>query len=167
MLHRVARLRVDGVRIFLAILIVEIAIVAAGGHGDVAHVNHILQFLVGIERVVGRLVDADAPRHLLLAVAAYYDFASNLHHEVLNTFLFQVSCHDVGAITFGDGRAVEHGVRILLAHETIFQGYLVEAYDGTKAVDGLLGGRIACLEAESPGINHWGYGDIEGSVGFA
>lgn len=88
-LHRITRLRIDGVRIFLAILIVEVAIVAAGSHGDVAHVNHFLQFLVGIERVVGWLIDADAPQDLLLVVAAHHDFATNLHHEVLDAFLLQ------------------------------------------------------------------------------
>ena len=40
----------------------------------------------------------------------------------------------------------------------------MESHDGTQAVDGLSGRRVAGLETESPGIHHRRHGDIEGSI---
>ena len=45
-LHGVARLGVDGVGILLTVLVIELAVVAAGGHCDVGDVKHRLELAI-------------------------------------------------------------------------------------------------------------------------
>ena len=166
-LYRIACLRVYGVGILLSVLIVEVAVVAAGGHCDIAYADYILDSLIGVERIIRWLVDSDAPWLQFLAVAVYHDLSTYLYHEVLNALFLEESRYHIGAISLGYGRAVEHRLRILLDDVTILQGNGVESHDGTQAVDGLSGRRVTGLETESPGIHHRRHGDIEGSVGFS
>ena len=95
-----------------------------------------------------------------------HPLATDLHHEVLDAFLLEESSHHITAISLGDGRAVEHGVRILLLHVSIHEFHLVEAHDGFQAIHGFLARHLALLETESPGIHHRGYGDVEGTIGL-
>ena len=46
MLYRIARTRIDGVGIFLAVLIIEVAVVARSGKSGIGDFYHGLQFLV-------------------------------------------------------------------------------------------------------------------------
>ena len=44
--------------------------------------------------------------------------------------------------------------------------YFSVAYKMLQAVYGLWGGSVIILKSESPGIDKWGYGDIECAISF-
>ena len=69
--------------IFLAVLIIEVAIVSTCRHRLVGDIERGLQFLVHVQRIVGRLRNADLPRHTLVVDATRHNLSSYLHHIVL------------------------------------------------------------------------------------
>ena len=75
--------------VFLASTVVEVAVVAAGCHRDIAYADYILDSLIGVERIIRWLVDSDAPRLQFLAVAVNHDFSTYLYHEVLNALFLE------------------------------------------------------------------------------
>ena len=166
-LNGVASLGVDGMGILLAVLIVEVAIVAAGCHGYIRDIEHRLQFLVGVQRVFGRFVHADAPRLLFLVDTLGDYLASYLYHIVVDAFLAQQSCHYVTTVSLGYGRAVEHDARILFQYVIVGgELHLLVAYCLSQVVDDLFVGFHTFLETESPFVDQWGNGNVEGSVGL-
>ena len=87
MLYRMTRLGVDGMGIFALALVVEITVVATGGHRLVCEVEDGLQFITLLQWVVGGFGDANFPRHALLADAMSNHLATNLYHIVGDAFL--------------------------------------------------------------------------------
>ena len=74
--------------VFLAILIIELAVVSACGHRLIRYVQDGLQLLVYIKRIVGGLGYAHFPWQALFTNAACDDFSANFNHKVLNAFAF-------------------------------------------------------------------------------
>ena len=80
MLYGIACSRVNGMCIFPSAVVVEVAVVAACGHGNVREVEHRLQLAVHGETVFYRLVHADVPVLATGTPAVHHDLAAYLHH---------------------------------------------------------------------------------------
>ena len=160
-LHGASQTRVDGMCISLAVLVVELAVVARGGHAHTRHFEDGLQFLVDGERVFHRLVDADAPGLHARVLALQYYFAAYIDHVVLHAFLLEGACHDVHSVAFGDGAAVQHGARVVLGNASVVKANLGVAHELAQAVDGVLLDVDGVLEAEAPGVHQRCHGDVE------
>ena len=164
-LHGIARSRVDSVCIFLAATIVEVAVVAACRHSAILHVEHGLQLVVHVQRVVRRLRHANLPRQTLFADAVRNHLAANLHHIVLYAALFEQTRHHIAAVAFSNSAAVEHYARISLRDAMVHELHLLVTHDSTQRVYRLLCWRIARLEAESPCVHKRCHRYVERSVG--
>ena len=132
--------------IALTVLIIEVAIVAAGGYGAVGDTQHRLE--VAILGVLHRFVDTDMPGLAFVVMAAQHYLATYLHHEVLDAMRPQQTGHHITAIAFGNGAEVH-----LIT-------YLQQAVN-------LLGRRqLVMFEAKAPGIDQRSHMDIEGAIGL-
>ena len=105
-LHRVAGAGVDGVGILAPTFIVEVTVVATGGHRDVRQADDGLQLVVDRQRVVLWLRHTDAPWLALGVMSADHHLATYLNHEVAYAFLLQQAGHHIRAIALGDGAEV-------------------------------------------------------------
>lgn len=117
-LHRATCTGIDGMGILPTVAVVELAVVAAGGHGAIGEAEDGLEFLLNGERVVGGFGNAYSPGLLLLVESGDDDFSTNLHHQISHAVFLEQSGHDIATVAFGDGTAIEHGVRILFAEAT-------------------------------------------------
>ena len=100
-LHRIACGGVDGVGVFATVLVIEITIVAAGGHRLVGDVDDGLYLLIDIERIVGGLGDAYLPRQALLADAAGDYLTAYLYHIIVDALAPEIIGNNIAAIAFG------------------------------------------------------------------
>ena len=164
-LHRIACGGVDGVGVFATVLVIEITIVAAGGHRLVGDVDDGLYLLIDIERIVGGLGDAYLPRQALLADAAGDYLAAYLYHIIVDALAPEIIGNNVAAIAFGYRTAVEHYPRVGLGDTTIGEAHLAIAYKALEAIHLMAGGHSAALEPKAPGIDERGYGDVERAIG--
>ena len=82
-----SRLWVNGMGIFLTALIVEVAVVSAGSHALVCHVQYGLQFRSVQSSFFSGFRDTNLPRYAFLADAAGGYLAANLDHIVLDAFV--------------------------------------------------------------------------------
>ena len=164
-LNRVSRLGVDGMGVLLAVLVVEVAVVAACSHSHILDVEHRLQLFVDCKRVVSGLRYANLPRQTLLRYAVGYNLAANLNHIVLDAVALEQVCHNVATVTFGNGRAVEHNARVGLGYAVVAQRHLLISYDRAQRVDSRLCGRVASLESEAPCVDKRSHRYVEGTVG--
>ena len=101
MLHGVACLGVDGVGIFLAVLVIEVAVIAAGGHGLVGDIEHGLYLVVRVERIVNGLGHSNFPWQPFGVDALCDDLAANFYHEIADALVAQQLCHTVASVTLG------------------------------------------------------------------
>ena len=156
---------VDGVGEALSVLIVEVAIVAAGGYSAVGQVHDILQARVDLGGVLLWLVDAYAPEVLAGIEAAAVDLAADLDHVVLDAFGTEEVGHHVAHVALGDAREVEADARIVLDDMAIIvNAHFLVADEGLDAVDHLLRDVLAVLEAEAPQVDQRSAGDVEGAM---
>ena len=101
-------MRVYGVGVFLAVTIVEVAVVAGGGHGYVGERQYCLQFVVNRQRVVVRTCNPYLPFVSCGVLTAAYYLAAYLYHVVCYTFRGKHFRHLVHCEALGYGAAVEH-----------------------------------------------------------
>ena len=151
--------------IFLASPVVEVAIVAAGGHRTVGDVEHRLNFAAGSQAVINGLVDADAPRQAVGADALDHDLAANLHHVVLHMVPLQHLGHDIAAVALGNGRAVEHHARVGFPDLPTLQRHFTVADNLQQAVHLPVGRLDSVLEAKAPGIDQRRHRNVECTLG--
>ena len=85
MLYGIARMRINGMGITLVALIVEITVVATGGHRHIRDIQGGLQLMPHTQRVLRGLGHPDAPGHPLGVDTLSNHLTANLHHEVLTT----------------------------------------------------------------------------------
>ena len=149
MLNGITRLGVDCVGVFLAVLIVEVAVVATCCHSHILDVEHSLQLFVHSERVVAGLCHSSLPGQAFLADAFSHNLTANLYKVVVDAMPAQEGCHNVASITFGYCATVEHHSRVGLAYVIVFKRNLLVAYHRAQGVDSGLAWRVASLEAES------------------
>ena len=164
-LYGIARLRVDGMGIFALALVVEVAVVATGSHRLVGDVEHRLQLVALQQWVVSRFGDANLPGHAFLANTSCYNLSANLHHVVVDAFLFQQTRYSIHTVAFGNGRAVEGDAWIALDNLLAVVAYLLVADDSHQRVYSVLVGQLFVLKAKAPGVDQWTNGDIEGTIG--
>ena len=89
--------------VLASVLIIIVAVVAAGGHRAVGDVEYRLQFVGHSQRVVGGLRYADAPWGAVGIDASGDHFAAYFYHEILDVVLLQQTHDDVCAVAFGNG----------------------------------------------------------------
>ena len=135
MLNWETRLGVNGVGVLLATLVIEVAVVSACGHCLVGDVEHGLYFGIHVRAVLYGFVDAYLPRHPFFAIAACYNLSAYLNHEIGDVVLAQKACHNVCSVAFGDGRTVEHHLRMALPNAFSDERNLVVANELHQAVN--------------------------------
>ena len=165
MLHWIACGGVDGVGVFASVLVIEIAIVAAGCHCLVGDVDDGLYLLIDVQRVVGGFGDSNLPWQSLLADATGDNLAAYLHHIVVDALGTEELCHHVAAVALGYRTAVEHNPRVGLADTTIGKAHLVIAHKSLETVNLMARGHGTALETKSPGIDERSHGDVESAIG--
>ena len=134
-LDGIARARVDGMRVFLSVLIVEVAVVPRCGKPCIRNLEYGLQFLVDSQRVVYGLVDADAPRLHLRVLALHHQLPADVYHVVAHAFPVEQPSHAVHSESFGYGTAIQHRARVALDDFSVFKAYLFESHELAQAVD--------------------------------
>ena len=152
--------------VFLAVLVIEVAVVARSGKPYAAHLQYGLQLLVHCQRVVYGLVDADAPGFHLRVFAFHHQFSPDVYHIVAYPFPVQQACHTVYTEAFGNGTAVQHRARVALDNPSVFQLHLIVSDELAQAVDGSRIYLRCILEPESPGIHQRSNGNVECAVCF-
>ena len=129
MLHGAACTRVNGVAAFLLAVVVEIAIVSAGGHTNVSDCDDLLQLRLPAGDVVGGFGDAYMPFVAFGVHATADDLASDLHQIVFATVLRQHSGHHIAGLSFSHCAGVQHNPRIGFDNMMIDQLHFVETYE--------------------------------------
>lgn len=161
LLGRIARQRVDGVRIFLSVLIVEVTVVARRRHPDVRQFEHRLQILSHGERVVNRLVHSDAPQCIVRILPAHHYLAADVDHKILDTLRLKQLCHHIHRIAFRYGAAIEHHERIALLHAVAHQPDLPVSRQLAQTVHHCRIRERPLLESEPPCVDQRSNGDVE------
>ena len=165
MLHGVARPRIYGMGVLLAVAVVVVAVVAAGGQCPFVQLQDGLQLLVGRERVIYRLIDADAPGALLRVDTLDYHLAANVNHQVIDAMRLQHAGHLVHGEPLGYGATVQHDAWVVFHHLILgIEAYLPVAHQLPQAIHLHRVGEVAFLKPEAPGIDQRGYGNVEGSI---
>ena len=73
-------------------------------------------------------------------------------------------CNLVGAEPLGYGTEVNDGARILFVNKSVGKDYTLVSHQGPKAVHLCIGGQLTAFESETPSVDQWCYGYVEGSV---
>ncbi|MCY1431340.1 hypothetical protein D9M71_473050 [compost metagenome] len=153
-MQRRAAVRVEGVRVALAVALAPVAVVAGGGDGGVGQ----LQAGEHLAPAVGRRLQGDAPGAVgLLATGA--QLAVDAHQIALDAVALQAAGQLVDAEALGDAVEVEADLG-LLAHGTPFA---VEGQCRGGRATGRLD-RARRRRAETPGADLGAEGDVEGAV---
>ena len=119
--HRSAGHRIHRVGVFLPVLHIELAVVSARHQTAVADRHHILFQRSGHIVAVFRLVDPDAPRAALLALALADNLAAQLHYVVAAAVALQNAGHQVAAVALGDSVEIEPAALVGLDQESPFR----------------------------------------------
>ena len=164
-LHRISRLGVYGMGIFLASLVIKVAIVSACGHRYVGHVDDGLQFLRGSQGVLCGLGHPYAPRQTFLVDAASHDFPAYLYHIVVDAPRLEHPRHPVTSISLGDSAEVQGHFGVFLLYALgLGKPYLVHSHVSSQAIH--LGGvrHLPGFIAKSPRVYQWRHGHIESTA---
>ena len=166
MLHGLSGFRIDGVRNFAPVYIIEIAVISGSSNPAITDMQHGLYFAHGFRAIIHRLIDANGPLFSLGILTFHDDFTPNFHHIVGTTIGRKELSHAIYAVAFGHSATIYSNTRIAFAQLVFFVIQLVVTDELTERIHLCLGDFLAMFEAKPPFVDQRGNRNVEGTVSF-
>ncbi len=166
MLHRIACARINGVGIAFAVFVVKPSVVSARSQTAVGQFQNGGNLVFDHQRVVYGTIYPDAPFLLFGIFALCYNLAADFYEIVFNSKLVKQTGYHIAAVTFGNGAAIELGVRILLHHPSALREAHLAVSHALQKFAYLVGiYTVFFLKTKAPCVHKRRNGDIECAVG--
>ena len=112
--------------------------------------EHLLDVVADVGRVVVGGVDAHVPQFSPRVEPSHANFSTYLHHVVADAFTLQILADGIHTVTLGDGAAIQHGLGTFFPDFSVDECHLLITHIGQQAVHFRLTHVVHVLETKTP-----------------